>query len=174
MTNMQATESKSHSVVNDIYAFGQWQKCRHVHNPVPLGNRSMTNMHLVNDKYAGTESKSHSVVNDIYASGQWQKCRQLSLNIILWSMTFMRAHLSLTGVNDTYACISVIDRGQWQSCMHKCHWPWSMTKMRTYLSLTSVNDEYACINVIDWWSMTIMRAYLSLTCVIDWVYTMIG
>ena len=114
MTFMQGAGCKSHSVVNDTYAFDQWQKCRDAHNPVFLGNRSMTNMHLVNDKYAGTESKSHSVVNDIYASGQWQKCRQLSLNIILWSMTFMRAHLSLTGVNDKYACIFVIDHGQWQ------------------------------------------------------------
>ena len=67
------------------------------------------------------------------------------------SMTRMRAFVSLTTggqwhgcmhschwplVNDTDACIRVIDRSQWHRCMHSCHWP-------------LVNDTDARIRVID-------------------------
>ena len=53
---MQVTESKLHSVVNDIYA-------ETLYNWVRIQRWSMTNMHT-------TESKSDPVVNDIYAFGQ--------------------------------------------------------------------------------------------------------
>ena len=56
MTNMQVTESKSHSVVNDIYA-------ETLYNWVRIQRWSMTYMQV-------PESKLHSVVNDIYAFGQ--------------------------------------------------------------------------------------------------------
>ena len=35
----------------------------------------------------------------------------------------------MTTVNDKYACTFVIDRSQWQICVHICHWPRSMTNM---------------------------------------------
>ena len=51
-------------------------------------------------------------------------------------MTQMHAFMSLTAVNDTNACIRVID--------HR-----SMTRMHASVSLTAVNDTDACIGVID-------------------------
>ena len=56
MTYMQINESKSHSVVHDIYA-------ETLYNWVRIQRRSMTNMQI-------NESKSNPVVNDIYAFGQ--------------------------------------------------------------------------------------------------------
>ena len=50
---MQVTEFKSHSVVNDIYAFGQWQICRH----------------------PGFFASPYRAVNDKYAFSQWQICK---------------------------------------------------------------------------------------------------
>ena len=102
--------------------FGQWHKCRDpgsFASPYRTVNDtdafwSMTRMQV-------TECESHSVVNDTNAYGQWHEC---SL-ICHWPV-----------VNDTNACIRVIDRGQWHECLHICHWP-------------VVNDTNACIRVID-------------------------
>ena len=51
MTYMQVTESKSHPLVNDIYAetHYNWERIGSQNQT----QQSMTNMHLVNDKYAG-------------------------------------------------------------------------------------------------------------------------
>jgi len=120
MTRMQATESRSHSVVNDTNAFGQWHECRLL--SLDHTQWSMTRMLLVNDTNAdthprsafyedgqwheclwsmtrmqATESKSHSVVNDTNAFGQWHECMLLSLNHTQRSMTRMLL------VNDTNA-----------------------------------------------------------------------
>ena len=95
-------------LVNDTNAFGQWHGCVHsCHWPW-----SMTRM--------------RAFVS--LTTGQWHEC--------FWSMTRMHAFVSLTVVNDTDACIRVIDRGQWHGCVHSCHWP-------------LVNDTNACIRVID-------------------------
>ena len=85
-----------------------------------------------------------------------------------WSMTRMRAFVSLTAVNDTNARIRVIDHWSMTrmhatgcdlhpvACIHVIdHWSWSMTRMRT----TECDlHPVACIRVIDQWSMTRMRA----------------
>ena len=68
-------------------------------------------------------------------TGQWHECR----HSCHWPV-----------VNDTDACIRVIDHGQWHLWMHSCHWP-------------PVNDIFECIRVIDHQSMTPVKAFVSLT-----------
>ena len=60
-----------------------------------------------------------------------------------WSMTRMLL------VNDTDACIRVIDRSQWHGCVHSCHWPWSMTRMRAFVSLTT-GQWHECLHSCHW------------------------
>ena len=76
MTQVEPTKCKSHTVVNDTNAFGQWHKCRLL--SLDHTQRSMTRMLLVNDTNADTHPRSA-----FYRE---------------WSMTRMLL------VNDTNAC----------------------------------------------------------------------
>ena len=58
MTRMHLTECKSHSVVNDTNAFGQWHECSET----------------------GFFAPPYRTVNDTNKFGQWHECRSLSVN----------------------------------------------------------------------------------------------
>ena len=92
----------------------------------------MSRVSLVTSRWEDLSPSSLNPVND---TGQWHECR----HSCHWPV-----------VNDTDACIRVIDHGQWHLWMHSCHWP-------------PVNDIFECIRVIDHQSMTPVKAFVSLT-----------
>ena len=137
MTNMQATESKSHSVsMHNCH----WLRSMTYMQPTESKSHSVF-MHICHWLWSmtnmqATESKSHSVLHICHwlwsmTNMHGRVCRHRSKQCPLgiWSMTNMH----------TQCCIFVIDFGQWQICrlLSLNHTQWSMTFMHM------INDKNA-------------------------------